>query len=446
MDDVCSGLRSHLSISRSVGERKRLEMLSISLESVACRLATRIMVLVLATMLALLPTVASAAGAAAANLAAPSECQRMEETGLSRALIDQIDPAMCSHALTKMPTARSGMGVVATENGRVYAIGGWSPHAIPIVTEDEPFTIGRWDPGALATVEEFDPAANKWTTRASMPTARTGVGVTAGFDGKIYAIGGYSPHRGYLGTVEAYDPVEDTWVKRASMPTPRFGLGVVTAINGKIYAIGGYSEEDEYGAYGRYHVTVEEYDPIGDEWTRRTNMPTGRYGLGAVSAADGKVYSIGGFNLHKAHYTFQEFDAETNTLQTITGHSPRLAYLTTVEAYDPMTDVWEVQPGMSYGRTSLAAVHSAFGDPDFDPWATGKILAIGGEGRDGVPVARVEEFDLVTKTWRTLTDLSTARANLGAALDQANFKRVFAIGGVNPELGHLATVEEFALP
>ncbi|HUE75639.1 MAG TPA: kelch repeat-containing protein [Chloroflexota bacterium] len=405
------------------------------------------MILTLAAALAVLPTAASAAGAATANLAAPSECQRMEEMGLSRALIDQIDPATCSPTLAKMPTARSSFGVVATGNGRVFAVGGWSPHAKPIVTEYEPFTIGRWDPSALATVEEFDPKANKWTTKASMLTARTGVGVAEGFDGKIYAIGGYSPERGYLNTVEAYDPVENTWVKRASMPTPRYAPGVVRAINGKILAFGGYSEDyDEYGnTTGRYHVTVEEYDPIEDSWSRRTDMPTGRYGMGAVSGADGLVYAIGGFNLHKATFKFQELDAVTGMLETFTGHSPRLAYLTTVESYDPTTDVWEVQPSMSYGRTGLVAVRSAFGDLDFDPWVTRKILAIGGEGRDGVAVATVEEFDLVTKTWRTLANLSTARANLGAALDQTNYKRIFVIGGVHPELGHLATVEEIAL-
>ena len=56
-------------------------------------------------------------------------------------------------------------------------------------------------------------------------------------NGKIYAIGGGMAELSH--TVEEYDPRRILWTTKASMPTARYGLGVVAASNGKIYAIGG---------------------------------------------------------------------------------------------------------------------------------------------------------------------------------------------------------------
>jgi hypothetical protein len=56
-----------------------------------------------------------------------------------------------------------GLGVAVAQNGMIYAIG------------------GRTNSGGLinlATVEEYNPTTNTWATRTSMPTARTGLGVT----------------------------------------------------------------------------------------------------------------------------------------------------------------------------------------------------------------------------------------------------------------------------
>jgi hypothetical protein len=52
----------------------------------------------------------------------------------------------------------------------------------------------------------------------------------------IYAVGGYNGT--ILGTVEAYDPATGTWATKALMPTARFGLGI-SAVNGVIFAVGG---------------------------------------------------------------------------------------------------------------------------------------------------------------------------------------------------------------
>src|SRR6185295_5078014 len=74
-------------------------------------------------------------------------------------------------AKADMPTARFGLAS-ATVNGIVYAIGGAD------------FAISSTNPH-LSTVEAYDPATNHWSTKAALPTARSGLAATA-VNGIIY--------------------------------------------------------------------------------------------------------------------------------------------------------------------------------------------------------------------------------------------------------------------
>src|SRR5216684_4515631 len=93
-----------------------------------------------------------------------------------------------------------------------------------------------------------------WATRASMPTARYGLGLAAASNGKLYAVGGYDGSTS-LTTVEEYDPASNSWVTRAAMPTAHCCFGFVAASNGKLYAVDSGS--------------VEEYDPATNTWATR---------------------------------------------------------------------------------------------------------------------------------------------------------------------------------
>jgi len=81
------------------------------------------------------------------------------------------------------------------------------------------------------------------------------------------------------------------WKSKTNMLTAREGLAAAT-LNGKIYAIGGSG-----GTVVSDHLNVvEEFDPtVGPNgtWTRKADMPTGRFGL-AAAALNGKIYAIGG--------------------------------------------------------------------------------------------------------------------------------------------------------
>jgi subtilisin family serine protease len=272
-------------------------------------------------------------------------------------------------------TARTGLGVVAASNGKIYAIGG-----------------GQY----LSIVEAYDPQTDTWETQASMPTARSLLGVAAASNGMIYAIGGYNLSKGELNTVEEYNPQTDTWTTKASMPTARYGLGVATTSNGKIYAIGGYGQD------GQILNTVEEYDPQADTWVIRANMPTSRGMLGVAAASNDKIYAIGGFN-----------GGELNT----------------VEEYDPQIDMWVIRHSMPVVRAQLGVAAAS----------NGRIYAIGGCGNVEC-VNTVEEYDPQTNTWVIRPSMPTARAELGVTT--ASNDKIYAIGGTW-DGGQLNTVEEF---
>lgn len=158
------------------------------------------------------------------------------------------------------------------------------------------------------TVEAYDPVANTWTTKASMPTPRWGSTVSV-VNGLIYAIGGWGgwPE---LSVVEVYNPATNSWsttvpvtaattaagtagAPLAPMITARddFGFAVV---NGIIYAIGGdINGFDDYKRTPCCTTVVEAYDPVKNNWTTKTPMPTIRDDFDA-STVDGVIYAIAG--------------------------------------------------------------------------------------------------------------------------------------------------------
>ena len=164
-----------------------------------------------------------------------------------------------------MKFPRGGLST-AVVDGKIYAIGG--------VTR-----VGGL-PQTLSTVEAHDPATNKWTERAAMPTKRYSLS-TAVVNGKIYAIGGQNFVH-FFSAVEVYDPKADKWTKKFDMPGARADLSA-SVVNGKIYAIGGIG-----GAQ-----PVSAYNPATDTWMKKADMPGARAWL-STSVVNGKIYAIGG--------------------------------------------------------------------------------------------------------------------------------------------------------
>jgi N-acetylneuraminic acid mutarotase len=270
-----------------------------------------------------------------------------------------------------MPTAREGL-CTAEIDGKIYAIGGWKNES-----------------AYLSNVEVYDPVTDTWdTTKTPMPTSRSGMGCAV-VNGKIYVIGGWNPS--ILSTVEVYDPVTDTWdTTKTTMPASR-GFVSARAVDGKIYVIG--------GTHGLSTIlqglsTVEEYDPVTDTWTSKSDMPTRRWSLGTC-VIDGKIYAIGG----------------------IVGY-PSIS--DAVEVYDPVTDTWSEKTPMPTRRYAMST-----------SYVNGKIFVFGGWHlcSAGYPMYKiVEEYDINTDTWLRKSDMPFKIALMSG--ETLNGK-IYLIGGTD---------------
>jgi N-acetylneuraminic acid mutarotase len=156
-----------------------------------------------------------------------------------------------------MPSERTEVAGAAL-GGRIYVIGGLVPG------------------GVTGAVEEYDPAANTWRARVSLPIA-VHHAAAAAVGGRLYVIGGFDARWTPLAAVFEYDPAQDRWRPRAPLPTPRGAL-VAAVVDGRIIAVGGVGPGGDVTA-------VELYDPGQDR--RRALPPMARYNLSGALRSPG---------------------------------------------------------------------------------------------------------------------------------------------------------------
>lgn len=201
--------------------------------------------------------------------------------------------------LPPMPTARGALAAAAVDK-KIYVVGGATiPSGV-----DLPDGLRAGGPiELLATMEMFDTETNTWTSMKPMTLARNHHDV-AYLDGKLYAIGGTIGScfpGGWSSNVpmnEVYDIATDSWSTRAPMPTARSGVGAA-ALEGKIYVIGGEGWVDRSG--GVFHAN-ESYDPKTNSWAEEPGMPTPRHGF-AKGVLDGKLYAVSGVAMDEGPFS-----------------------------------------------------------------------------------------------------------------------------------------------
>src|ERR1051325_6021107 len=129
--------------------------------------------------------------------------------------------------------------------------------------------------GSIDSVYEYDPASDRWNTKAPMPMARGALAVGV-ISGKIYAVGGVGNTGKNANANQEYGPAEDRWPNRAPVLTARDRLAI-GALDGKLSAIGGRIN----GRHDRSITANEEDDPVANRWKKLLALPPVRRGLGA---------------------------------------------------------------------------------------------------------------------------------------------------------------------
>lgn len=223
--------------------------------------------------------------------------------------------------------------------------------------------------------------AQKWGRLADFPEPAEEVyGIAAG--GKLYVFGGLAPQWTPKGMVYEYNPDGDTWTKKKNMPLASHHVAFAE-LNGKIYVMGGFVKPAKGPTAWEPIDNAWEYDPANDTWRALAPLPTKRGSPNAV-VHDGKIYVIGGAGIHPG--------SKETAVHPARPHRS----LGTNEVYDPATNTWETRQPMPTARN-----HAAIGV------VNNKIYIIG--GRIGAAFSTrasntdiVEEYDPATDQWGAL--------------------------------------------
>ncbi len=299
---------------------------------------------------------------------------------------DIVEDSWASKA--SMKVARSGLGV-AVVNDKIYAIGGCTISGF-MPSIDGSAVLGYRDLedlGAFAgTNEKYDPEANNWTIRASIPTPRI-LFATAVYQNKIYCIGGKT-NTGYTGVIEVYDPITNTWEAKTPMPTARSDL-TACVVNGKIYLLGGEPNGN----------LNEVYNPDTDSWSTKASIPFATWGpVGAV--VEDKIYIIGSSKL---------------------------------QIYNPQNDSWSQGASPLVGAGYGAVVTTGILAPK-------RIYVIYHKSSDYTSNNCV--YDPESDSWTFGADFPTNRFNFGVAVVN---DMLYAIGGHTYDTGRNGYVETVAV-
>jgi N-acetylneuraminic acid mutarotase len=291
--------------------------------------------------------------------------------------------------LASMPTARSGLGVIAID-GKIYAIGGYN--------------------GSYVAVNEmYDPEADTWITMNPMPTPRSNFGVCVYHD-MIYVFGGifrtnYGDQSGYTNVTEIYDPATDTWSTGASEPTSGRAHLCANVVGDSIYLVSGTSYILLPPSFHQSSTTNLVYSPSNDSWSTKTSIPTDT-AYYSSTVVDNQIYFIGG--------------------KFVKNNCPQI--------YEPETDTW------TYGTGIVTAIYSAVAGATSGEMAPTRIYILGGTYNASNTAGNLTYvYDPETDIWATGTPMPTPRYGLGVAVVT---DELYVIGGKN-ETTFLATTEKY---
>ena len=275
--------------------------------------------------------------------------------------------------------------LVADNQGRAYAIGGWD------ATQN-----------LTAAVERFDPASGQWTAVSPLLAPRTGLSAALGPDGRIYAASGYDSDSA-VADAQVYDPSTDTWTALPPMAVPH-AEAVGAIANGKFYVFGGVSWGDTVTI-----ATVEAYDLTLHTWSAGVPLPAPRQDAAVVLAPSGEIYVMGG-------------------LAALTDSAPQA----TVWAFNAASGTWRTLANLPAPR------YSACGAVD----AKGTVYLIGGDNGSAT-VTTVFAYNAASNTWSQVASLGTAREGQGCATVADG--RIVAAGGFDGAL-FTQSAEAYAKP
>jgi N-acetylneuraminic acid mutarotase len=271
----------------------------------------------------------------------------------------------------------------------------------------------------------------------------------ATLNGQLYVVGGFDGAGQPAATMEVYDPSADRWTARRSLPAPLHHVNL-GSVGGKLYVVGALSGSS-FSAVG----TTLEYDPGLDAWTPRAAMPAGTErgasgvavlgsrivvagGLRGVSVADASIYDpgtntwspIGSLAVARDHLAAATVGGQVFAVAGRDNGALRAA----LEVLDPASGTWARRADIPTARGGCAAAE-----------LSGRLVVMGGEGNAADPAgifSQTESYDPSNDRWRMDSPMRTGRHGIGAGVLGG---RLFVPGGATREgYGAVAVNESFA--
>jgi N-acetylneuraminic acid mutarotase len=201
----------------------------------------------------------------------------MNATGATLASAELFDPA------TNQWTPRASL-----TDARVYHTATLLPSGqVLVVGGDGPIGEGS---APLASVELFNPAANTWTSRASLTDARESHTATLLPSGQILVVGGMNATGAPLASAELFDPATNQWTSRASLTDARGFHTATRLLSGQVLVVGGGER------FTGTLASAELFEPAANKWTKlATGLTDARGSHTATLLQNGQVLVVGGF-------------------------------------------------------------------------------------------------------------------------------------------------------
>ena len=208
--------------------------------------------------------------------------------------------------------------------------------------DDEIYTVGQ-----DMMFHQYDVSKDQWTTKTQFPGKRRSEFVVFIIGNKAFMGSGSNSTftaGEYVQEAERdfweYDFSTDQWTEKTDFPGENINDATSFVANGKGYVVGGYyndpNKENDYP-----HTDSKqfwEYDPLADQWSRKTDFPGAARSHAASITFNGKVYLGGGA------WSFYRYAADDYWI------------------YDPVADRWTEKANFT---EQLPLHHEGFGNCSF---------------------------------------------------------------------------------
>lgn len=177
--------------------------------------------------------------------------------------------------------------VLAKKLRSIWMVGGTKTAGTPAVATAAAAFAGDLD--------YYDPTTNTWTTITSASWTGTYTpklaAAVAGYNGKIYVIGGFAEGGANSGTVQIYDIATSVWSAGTALGTNLAVTGT-TRVGTKIYMLNGTASATATTAFAAL-TTLNIYDISTNAWTTGTALSV--TGVEGCAANDGySLYKVSG--------------------------------------------------------------------------------------------------------------------------------------------------------